>query len=165
MGFPDRSQDRYVSKYHNSNAKTSQENNAKPFQGKNVETFQDRYHNSNVEMYPDSSAIMFHASNVETFPENNVKMCLGSNVVMNPDNGAEVFQNRSVRMFQDNNVGMFPDKYVPKQAMVARNLYHAFDKIINYQLVINTSPVSLLPYQIYTLCILMSSFGLKYNLV
>merc|ERR1712088_787590 len=112
MGFPDRSQDRYVSKYHNSNAKTSQ----------------DRFSDKNVEMYPDSSAIMFHASNVETFP--------------------------------DNNVEMFPDKYVPKQAMVARNLYHAFDKIIHSQLVINTSPVSLLPYQIYALFILMSSFGL-----
>merc|ERR1711936_67559 len=121
----------------------------KPFQGKNVETFQDR----------------FSDKNVEKFPENNVKMCLGSNVVMYPDNSAEVFQSRSVRMFQGNNVGMFPDKYVPKQAMVARNLCHAFDKIIHHQLVINTSPVSLLPYQIYTLFILMSSCGLKYNLV
>merc|ERR1712020_383089 len=99
---------------------------------------------------------MFHASNVETFPENNVKMSLGSNVVMYHDNSAEVFQNRSVRMLQGNNVGMFPDKYVPKQAMVGRSLYHAFNKIIHHQLVINTSPVSLLPYQIYTLFILMS---------
>ena len=113
----------------------------------------------------DKNAVRYLDKNVLMYRVNNAQMFRGEAAKMYPDNSAEVFQNRSVRMFQGNNVGMFPDKYVPKQAMVARNLYHAFDKIIHHQLVINTSPVSLLPYQIYTLFILMSFCGLKHNLV
>merc|ERR1711902_334533 len=60
--------------YQGKSVTTYPENNAKTFQGKSAEMYQDRCKERSVETSPGNSAIMFPDNNVEMYPGNNAEM-------------------------------------------------------------------------------------------
>merc|ERR1712024_190157 len=104
-------------------------------------------------MGKDKNATTYHDNSVTTFQDSNVKTF------------QDKFKDKNATAYQDNNAEMYQDKFVNKLVTAVNNFFDTVKENSEQSHAIITSPISIMMYQSYVIFILMSTFGLKHNLV